>query len=262
MVLRDGRNTRLLDDDIWQKAGLGFGRIRKIPCNRKTCVFEPFNMIQGSFQITKLDEETSEPEATQVLPIGPQRLRFVVEWPLSGMADWLKQPTSDAPWQIRWEGLFESQSSKELDCDQWLGQQLVIFDNSGITLNDIIKVMADTEGAHSPPKDRLMLTDGIEDKARFRVVKDYKIHILSHITVWGVRYSHAIVIQAAMYLYHKLAKSTCCGKWEGDVIILDLGGEHEDVFSPAEKWLWFDGGLMLTLQEKGQSITHRVRAPG
>ena len=135
------------------------------------------------------------------------------------MTDWLNQPAPEAPWEIREKGLFESQSGQGLDCDPWLGQQLVMFDNRGITLKDIIRVTVNTEAAHSPPVERLMFPEGDEDKARFRVIKDREIHILSHITVCGVRYSHAIVIQAALYLYQELAENTSIARPEGEVSV-------------------------------------------
>ena len=126
-----------------------------------------------------------EPEVTHIIPFGPQQLSIVVEWPLPGMTDWLTQPTPGSPWEIRSEGLFESQPEPGLDCDQWLGQQLVIFDNRGITLKDIIRVTVNTEAAHSPPMERLMIPEGDQDRARFRVVRDREIHILSHVTTCG-----------------------------------------------------------------------------
>ena len=113
-----------------------------------------------------------------------------------GMVDWLSQPDDAHPWDIKPDGLFGSQES--LGCNAWLGQQLVLFDGRGITLKDVVRVTVNTEGAHSPPVDRLFMPEGSEDKTRFRVVKDGEIHILSHITICGVRYSHAIVIQSAL----------------------------------------------------------------
>lgn len=43
-----------------------------------------------------------------------------------------------------------------------------------------------------------MLPQGTDDNARFRVTRDAEIHILSHILVCGVRYSHVVAIEAAM----------------------------------------------------------------
>ena len=261
MVLGDDRSPRLLDGDFCQTAGLGFERIRKVPTNRRTLTLVPIDIARGYFQATKLDDETMEPEFTEVIPIGPQRLSIDIEWPLPGMTHWRDQPTPETPWDIRLEGLFESQSDQVLDCEPWLGQQLVMFDNRGITLKDVIRVTVNTEAAHSPPLDRLMLPEGDEDKARFRVVKDREIHILSHITVCGVRYSHAIVVQAALFLYRKLARNRSISRSECKVGIPVIGFIPDDVFSPGQDWLRFDGGLAMSLGGRAQTIAHRVRAP-
>ena len=185
MVLGDDRNSRLLDAEFCQKAKLRFNRIRKVHGNRRSFTLVPVDVTRGYLQATKLDEETGVPEVAHVIPTGPQRLSFVIDWPLSGMTDWINQPTEESPWAIRSNGLFETKSGKGFDCDEWLGQQLVMFDNRGITLKDVIRVTANTEAAHSPPLERLWLPEGIEDKARFRVVKDREIHILSHILICG-----------------------------------------------------------------------------
>ena len=261
MVLGDDRNQRLLDEDFCRMAGLRFDRIWRVSGDRRTLTLVPANILGGYAEFTKLDEETGEPEAVHVMPMGPQRLSFVVEWPLTGMADWLSQPTPENPWKIRPEGLFDSQSSPSPDCDAWLGQQLVMFDNRGITLKDVIRVMVNTEAAHSPPVQRLMLPKGEKDEARFRVVRDSEIHILSYITVCGVRYSHAIVIEAAMYLYWQLTRSKSIKQPEGAGEILQFSFAPEAVFSPGQNWLCFDGGLAASFGGAERHISHRVRAP-
>ncbi len=261
MVLGDDRNPRLLDAEFCQKAKLRFKRIRKVQGNRRSFTLVPVDVTRGYFQVTKLDEETEEPEAIHVIPLGPQRLCFVIDWPLSGMTDWINQPTEETPWAIRPSGLFDAKSGQGLNCDEWLGQQLVMFDDRGITLNDVIRVTANTEAAHSPPLERLWLSEGNEDKARFRVVKDREIHILSHILICGVRYSHAIVIQAAMDLYQALAQDISDLLPKEDVGIPVFCFIPDDVFSPDQAWLRFDGGLAISLGGIGQSVTHRVRAP-
>lgn len=261
MVLGDDRSPRLLDDDYRKEVGLSFCRIQNVQSDRREINLVPIEVARGCLQITKKNEETGEPEATHDIPFGPQRLKFMVEWPLPGMADWLNQPTTDALWEIRPEGMFDSQLDQELECDQWLGQQVVIIDRRGITLKDIIRVTVNTEAAHSPPLERLSVPQGHEDRARFRVVKDSEIHILSHITVCGVRYSHVLVIQAAMYLYRELARHSKFRLSESDVGIPVFGFKPEDVFSPNQSWLRFNGGLAISLRGTGQSVTHRIRAP-
>ena len=261
MVLNDSNNQRLLDEDFCRTAGLRFDRIRRISGDRRTLTLVPVNSPGGFMQATKLNDETMQPEAVYEVPIGPQRLSFDIQWPLSGMADWLSQPTPANPWKIRPEGLFDLESSPSPDCDAWLGQQLVMFDRRGITLKDVIRVIVNTEGAHSPPVERLSLPQGHQDRTRFRVIRDGEIHILGHIMVSGVRYSHAIVIEAAMYLYRQLTRNESISTPEGAGEILQLSSAPETVFAANQDWLRFDGGLQIALGGGEQSISHTVRAP-
>ena len=261
MVLGDDRNPRLLDEDTCRVAKLGFDKVRGLSGDRRTLTIVPVDVAGGYIQATKRDEETDEAKESYLIPIGPQRLSIAIEWPLLGMADWLSEPAPEAPWEMRPEGLFGSQPNLRLDCDPWLGQQLVMFDNRGITLKDIIRVTVNTEGAHSPPLQRLSLPEGAEDKARFRVVKDREIHILSHITVCGVRYTHAIVIETALYLYGELIGTEPIDHPEGVENTPVLAFLPSDVFSPDQGWLSFAGGLAMSLGGADQSISHSVRAP-
>ena len=241
--------------------GLRFDKIRGISDGRRVLTLTPVSRSRGFMQLTKLNEDTGEPEIAYGLPIGPQRLTFEVEWPLPGMADWHDQPTPQDPWRLRPEALFDPKADPKPDCDAWLGQQLVMFDDRGITLKDVIRVIANTEGAHSPPMDRLMLPHGADDPARFRVIKDGQIHILSHIVVCGVRYSHAIAIEAAMHLYRQLTRNDDIVTPEGAGEILEFNVAPEAVFEDGQDWLRFSGGLAMSLGGGEQSITHRVRAP-
>lgn len=214
--------------------------------------------------VQKLNEETLEPEFYQQVPVGPQSLTFHVDWPLSGMAGWISQPTEDHPWKLTPEELFDLDANPSLDCDGWLGQQVVIFDRRGITLRDIVRVIANTEAAHSPPMDRLMVPAGTKDRSRHRVVDDVEIHILGSLTVFGVRYVHALVMEAAIYLYNQLVKKA------SNTEELDEGWRlfpifgfcwDRSVFSSEQQWLRFGGGLIPSLGGSEQSIAHRLRAP-
>ena len=258
---RGDRRTRLLDDDICQMAKICFDRIRRVPKDRRTLLLVPVDTSGGHIKLTKLSDETLEPEVVHLISVGSQRLEIAIEWPLPGMVDWLSQPTADCPWEIRIEGLFALPSNSRIGCDAWLGQQLVMFDNRGITLKDVIRVTANTEGAHSSPVSALSQEKGKRDEARRRVAKDSDIHILRHITICGVRYSHAIVIESALYLYHELARNSFFEHTEGGENILVFRFVPDDVFSPDQHWLNFDGGLTMSLDGAQQFISHRVRAP-
>ena len=258
MVIED-RRTRLLDADICRTAGLSFDRIKKVPKGRRILSIVPLDIRGGYAELTKLNDDTLEPEAVFVIPIGPQRLEFTVEWPLSGMADWTEQPTTESPWAIKTEGLYGSRSSPMLDCDAWLGQQLVIFDNRGISLKEVIKLTVNTEGAHSPPVSRLARVEG-EDNMKVARNRD-DVRILSHIEVCGVRYTHAIVISSALYLYRALTGNKSIWQPEGEVSVPVFCFIPSNVFEPGQDWLRFDGGLALTLGGGERPISHRVRAP-
>ena len=255
MVLNDPRSPRLLDADICRTMGLRFDRFRRFIGDRRILTFGPPDIAGGVLKIEKMNEETREPVRTEILPIGPQRFSLVVHWPLTGMVDWLCQPDDAHPWAIKPEGLFSLGES--LGCDDWLGQQLVLFDGRGITLKDVIRVTVNIEGAHSPPLDRVFVVEGSEDKPRFRVVKDGEIHILSHITMCGVRYSHAVVIQSALYLYQQLCKYIVQQPVEIPVFRFLPDG----VFGSDQTWLGFSGGATLALGGVGRSITFEIRAP-
>ena len=46
-------------------------------------------------QLTKLDDDTREPEATYRFRAGPQEVKLFIEWPLPGAADWMGVPSDD-----------------------------------------------------------------------------------------------------------------------------------------------------------------------
>ena len=259
MVLEE-RRARLLDDDICGTAELEFRRIRRVPEDRRTLPVVLVDSYGGYMSVTRLNDETSEPEAAYVVPIGAQRLEIAIEWPLPGMADWKEQPTTESPWKMKPEGLFDLHSEPILDCDGWLGQQLVIFDNRGISLKEVIRLTVNTEGAHSPPVSRLMRVEG-EEKSKVARNRD-DVRILSGIRVCGVRYTHAIVIEAALYLYRQLARSGSPWRPQGEVSVPVFCFVVPDVFSPEQGWLSFDGGLAASFGGTEQHVSHRVRAPG
>ena len=96
MVLED-RRTRLLDEDICREAGLSFSRVRRASGNRRTLTLVPVEMLGGYIDITRLNDETLEPETSYVVPVRAQRLEVVIDWPLPGMAGWTAQPTPREP---------------------------------------------------------------------------------------------------------------------------------------------------------------------
>ncbi|MYA88601.1 MAG: hypothetical protein F4X97_09140 [Boseongicola sp. SB0662_bin_57] len=74
---------------------------------------------------------------------------IAVDWPPSGAAGWASVPSKDCPWTIAPEELFCTESKEDLDGRGWFGQQLVMFEQRGITLKDVIRMVATFEGVHS-----------------------------------------------------------------------------------------------------------------
>ena len=251
---RNERSTRLLDDDVCSSIGLSFHRVQKIRSTR-TPMDIAVAVSGGYMELTKLDDRTLAPEKTYRVPIGPQGFKLSVEWPLPGMADWINRPTREEPWQIKPTALFDTTSAPSLNCDNWLGQQLVMFDNTGISLREIIRTTTNTEGAHSADVAGRSGTDN--------AIVNGQTQILSNMKMFGLQYNHIIVIESALYLYERLIHSEGIQRPKGEIdmptfcLVLDSA---DDVLLNYNKWLAFDGGLTISLGGGGQSISHKIRA--
>ena len=104
-------------------------------------------------------------------------------------------------------GLFDTEVSMGDNPNRWQSQQLVRFDGHSFSLGQIIRMVVNTEGAHAPPLDRLMIPKDMKDEARQKIVANYRMHILGRITVFGLRYDHLITILAGLHLYFRLTRS-------------------------------------------------------
>ena len=262
MVLgdRDNSKTRLLDDEIVQSLDLRFEKLRRISPNRKPLEIVPFEGYGGGMQLTKLDDNTLQPQAVYNMPIAPLQFKISIEWPLPAVAGWTENPTRDKPWQVKAEELFDTHSNDTLSCDEWLGQQLVMFDNKGISLKYAIRTVVTYEGAHSTNVSRLFLTENEKDRPP---AKNPELHILNNLKIYGIKYCHIIVIECALHLYNKLIENKEVKNPEGEInlpIFCVFSESSEDVFSSSQKWLAFDGGIAFSFGDRPQLISHRIRA--
>ena len=263
MVIGDWNDsaTRLLDNSVVRTFGMDFDKLRRIPAERRT--LEVGVSTQGAMvAMQKLDEATGRPEATVSLPIAPHTLSIAIEWPLPGAASWTAAPTEDRPWTMAPGELFELEGKKKFDCSRWLGQQLVMFDQRGITLEDVIRTVATYDGAHSINVSRLLQAEVEQVKGPFRHPER---HILDNVTVFGMKYTHMVVIECALYLYEMLADGGHIErlgdeKWRLRPSFVTL--EEDGFFSEKPDWLGFAGGLILAIGPAERSITHRIRAAG
>lgn len=262
MVIGDRGTAPLLDEDTCRQLNLVFPRLRKVTGERRSITAAASEITDGVIMITKRNEESGESEGTLQIPIGRQQLTITAEWPLPGMADWLEQATEDNPWQIGPSGLFDYKSDMGVDDNAWLGQQLVLFDNRSITLKEVVRIVANTEAAHAPPIDRLAeVAGGEKDHLRAQAAKASELLILSNVRVCGVRYHHAIVIQTTLCLYQKLFETKSVPGFEKELKLPVLSFMPADGFSPEQRWLSFDGGLMTSLGGGEQVISHNIRGP-
>ena len=262
MVLgdRNVRATRLLDDDVCRSLELAFSRLRRIPGNRRQFTIE-LKIAGGRFRFEKLDEDTLVTQSVQEIAVAPLRLELCIEWPLAGTASWTETPTGDAPWQVRPEELFNTESS-ELSCDAWLGQQLVMFDQRGISLKDAIRTIANYEGAHASNVSRLLRTENERDTDPSR---NPELHILNNIKICGLKLNHIVVIETALYLYRKLIDHAGIARPKGEInfpTLCLLRESADEIFSAAQNFLAYDGGVILSCGEEPRAISHRIRPVG
>lgn len=257
----DNSRTRLLDDDICRSLGLRFEKLRRIPPKRMPLEII-WNLNGGDFQITKLDDNTRQPQAVYNMPIEPLQFKISIEWPLPGTADWTEAPTQQNPWKVKAEELFDTHSNGTLSCNEWLGQQLVMFDNKGISLKEVIRTIVNYEGAHSANVSRLLQTENEKDS---KPAKNPEVHILNNIMIGGIKYNHIAIIECALYLYDKLIGNKKIENPEGEVnlpILCVVPKSSVDVFSSSPNWLGYDGGMILSFGDRQQLISHRIRAVG
>ncbi len=204
-VLGEARNreARLLDKSVLESLDMYLQPLRKIPREERRSIETGFRMEGVTMEITRLDEETNEPKERYTASGGVQGLSIVVEWPLVGMADWTGTPTEKQPWKVHPDQLFDTNSEKAMGCNEWLGQQVVLFDRKGITLGKLIRTVVNFEGAHSVNVGRLSV---MEDEAPSRAAKEPHVHILRNISFGGIGYAELVTIETAMYLCKKLLK--------------------------------------------------------
>ena len=143
-----------------------------------------------------------------------------------------------------------------------LAEELVMFDQREITLKDVIRMVATFEGAHSINVPRLLPAEDEKPEGPF---KHPEWHKLNNITVIGMKYTHILVIEYALYLYEMLAdrghiERLADEKWRLRPSFVTL---NEIGFFPVKRdRLGFAGVLIPAIGTAGRSMTHRICAVG
>ena len=252
---RGDRRTRLLDDETCQSLGLSFSPIRPSSGEVETFEIIPVDIRRGFMEVVPVDEVAKSHGGPYLLPLGPQKLTIAVEWPLPGTLGWTRQPTDSEPWEIRASTLFDPQGTPSLDCDGWLGQQLVMVNDRGVSLGELIRLAANTEAAHAPYMARMFTSD---PKAEPHVSKNIEAKILSGLSIAGVYYHHIVVIESALHLYQSLDDNDLVKRPSGDRLIPILCLVPD--VSSARECTTYDGGLAVSFTSGGQVNSYRIRA--
>ena len=160
---------------------------------------------------------------------------------------------------MRVDELFDLESEPKIDCSEWINQQLVMFDNEGITLKEVIATIVNTEGAHSVSGGRLKPKKGESQK---KFIRRQKINILDNITFGNLKYNYIVVVETALYVYemimqHRVDEGEIKG-YDMPVICIVSKPTTAPVNTPIP--IGFEGGLILSLGGQERSISHKIRA--
>ena len=255
---RGERTTRLLDDVVMERLQLRLQPLRKIPRESRRTIETGFGVGGGFMDLTKVDEPGPGPAPTYRFPVAPHDLEFVIEWPLPGTADWTGVPSEREPWLLCAEQLFDTGAKRTLSCDDWLGQQVVVFDGRGVSLKDIIRTVVTYEGAHAISVGRLAEVEGHKP---LKAAKEPELHILNNITLFGIRYVHVIVIESALYLFEKLLDEGSIERPSGDIYMAKPGFAcpPQQASSSRPDWVRFEGTMVMAFSNERRLTRHTIR---
>ena len=253
--------TRLLDEAVMGSLEIRLPPLRRIPPERRRTIETGFGVGGGFLQATKVDEPGPGPPPTIRFPVAPHDLNIAIQWPLPGTADWIGTPSEKEPWRLGAKQLFDTDSTRAMSCDDWLGQQVVMFDGKGISLREIIRTVVNHEGAHALNVSRLLEVQ--ESKPR-RPPREAALHILNNITFFGIRYTHLIVIETALYLYERLLNETSIPRPSGDIYLVKPGFAcpEEQARSSRPDWFRFDGTMVMVFSNEPKLTRHTIKPVG
>ena len=263
VVLGEARNreARLLDDGVLESLEMHLQPLRRIPKEGRRTIETGFHTKQVTMMVTRLDEVTKQPREQYMAVGGAQGLSIVVEWPLVGMVDWAKASLEGEHWRVSEDQLFDTDSERDMRCYDWLGQQVVMFDKQGVTLEKLIRTVANLEGVHAINVGRLSVVEG---ETPSRAMKEPHIHILRNITFFGIGYAELVVIEAGLYLYQRLMQEPSIERPSGSFYLVTPTFEcsPEDAILERPPWLQYRGGTMISFSPEPGVVRHTVRAPG
>lgn len=263
LVLGEPRNprARLLDDGVLGSLDMRLQPLRKIPQHARRTLETGTCIEAAHFVATRLDVTTGAPVESFEAFGGPQGSSIVVEWPLPGMADWIDAPREGHRWQVASDQLFDTNSDRAMPCDDWLAQQVVIFDRKGISLHELFRTVANYDGAHAVNPGLLAVGEG---ETPSKSAKQSEVHLLRSLAFFGVGYADLVVVEAAMYLYERLRNEPTITRPRRDILIAKSEFEcsAEQAVSLRPDWLRFSGGMTVSFSATAGVERHIVRPVG
>ena len=154
------REARLLDDEVLGSLDMGLQPLRTIPRDLRRPVETGFRVDRVGMLLTRSTRKPGNRRSGTKAVGGTQGLTIVVEWPLPGVVDWVEAPSESRRWLISADQLIDTSSDRAMTCADWLGQQVVMFDRKGISLEKMIRTVANLEGAHAASVGRLAVVQG------------------------------------------------------------------------------------------------------
>ena len=251
-------NSRLLDKTVMESLNFDFQPLRRIQKERRRTIETGFGVGGGFMELTKVDDPGPGPAPTYRLPFTPHDLNIVIEWPLPGAADWVGLPSESEPWTLSAGQLFDTGSTRSMNCDDWLGQQIVNFNGKLISLREIIQTVANLEGAHAINVGPLARAP---EHKLLKAARNLQRDILNSITLFGIRYTHLIVIETALYLYGKLLDEPSIQRPLGDIYIVTPGFDCpvEQAKSPRPNWLRYDGEMIMEFSSEPKAARFTIK---
>ena len=259
MAIGDGRNPPLLDSETCKGAGIQFHKLQAVRGERQSLPVAQLTVSSSKTHLTLTHPETGELLGDTTYGFNdPWEFSIHADWPLPGIVEWVGSPTSEIPWTIGPEGLFDLTTTIGQDCSKWLNQQLVLFDNQSVTLGKAIRALINAEGAHAPVTVSLMRPQDSNARGTPDSIRNPGAYILLSMVTGVCTYSHLIAIETGLYLFLLVAQSGLVEQFKDiDSIPSFQITKCDDI--P----LGFEGNITLPLNIKpgGQQVSHTIRAP-
>ncbi len=244
---RRGPESRLLNTEFCESSRITFEKLRKIGGPRRTLAVLELKLESGSFHVTR-----EEDGARQIIPLVPFEYSISLEWPLCGTQQVIEEVEEKGCLEIGSRKLFDENLKQKLSCQEWLAQPVVLVNDKGINLREIIRTVVNTEGAHTVGVVRM--SNPITQKETSLSIPP-EPHILNNISIFDVKFTHIIVIMTALYILKKVSKSDMTLTLNATNESFDLKGLMER----SDRWLRYLGGGMIPLGHSREPIQEKYR---